>query len=211
MIGRAVSEPPPSSSLSLRRALEQARVQVEDVAGIRLAARAAGAAGARAAGRPWRAWTGRRRCRARAARVAEVLAHGAAGIGRDVLQRRRLRGRRDDHGGVGHGPRVLEDLHHLGHRRALLADGDVDAEHVLALLVDDRVDADGGLARLAVADDQLALPAPDGDHGVDGLEARLERLLHGAPVHDARRVALDIAELLGRRSVPCRRRAGRGH
>ena len=129
--------------------------------------------------------------------VAEVLAHRAAGVGGDVLQRRRLRGRGHDDGGVGHGAGVLEHLHHLGDRGALLADGHVEAEDVLALLVDDRVDADGGLAGAAVADDQLALAAPDRDHGVDGLEARLQRLLHRAPVDHARRVALDRPELLG--------------
>jgi hypothetical protein len=42
-----------------------------------------------------------------------------------------------------------------------------------------------GLPRLAVADDQLALPAADVDHGVDGLEPRLQRLAHRLPVHDA--------------------------
>ena len=61
--------------------------------------------------------------------------------------------------------------------RLLLADGDVEAENALALLVDDRVDRDGGLAGLAVADDELALTAADRDHRVDGLDAGLERLL----------------------------------
>ena len=46
----------------------------------------------------------------------------------------------------------------------------------LALLVDDRVERDGGLAGLAVADDQLALAAADRDHGVDALMPGLERL-----------------------------------
>merc|ERR1719183_1141073 len=41
----------------------------------------------------------------------------------------------------------------------------------LGLLVDDGVDGDGGLACLTVTNDQLALPAADGDEGVDGLEA----------------------------------------
>ena len=59
--------------------------------------------------------------------------------------------------------------------RQLLADRDVDADEVAALLVDDRVDRDGGLARLAVADDQLALAAADRDQGVDGLDAGLDR------------------------------------
>ena len=36
-IGSAVSEPPPRSGARLRRALEQPRMDVEDVAGIRLA------------------------------------------------------------------------------------------------------------------------------------------------------------------------------
>ena len=36
---------------------------------------------------------------------------------------------------------------------------------------------DGGLAGLPVADDQLALAAADGGHGVDGLDAGLHRLL----------------------------------
>jgi hypothetical protein len=47
----------------------------------------------------------------------------------------------------------------------------------LALLVDDRVERHGGLAGLTVADDQLALAAADGDHRVDGLEARLQGLV----------------------------------
>src|SRR5437762_1804205 len=122
--------------------------------------------------------------------VAEVLAHRHAAIRRDVLQRRRFRGGRDDDGGERHGAGILEDLHHLGHRRALLADGDVEAEDVLALLVDDLVDDDGRLAGAAVADDQLALAAPDRDHRVDRLEAGLQRLLHPATVDHAGRVAL---------------------
>ena len=48
------------------------------------------------------------------------------------------RGGDDDR--VLHGAVLLELLHDLHDRRGLLADGDVDADHVLALLVDDRVD-----------------------------------------------------------------------
>ena len=56
-----------------------------------------------------------------------------------------------------------------GDRRALLADGDVDAADLLLRvaglpvvpLVDDRVQRDRGLAGLPVADDQLALAAAD--------------------------------------------------
>ena len=88
---------------------------------------------------------------------------------------------------------LLEPLHHGGDGRALLADGDVDADDAGALLIDDRVDRDGGLAGAAVADDQLALAAADRDHRVDRLDAGLERLLHRLPDDDARRDHLDLA------------------
>src|SRR3546814_9976886 len=72
--------------------------------------------------------------------------------------------------------------HDLSNGGALLADGNIDAVKLLALivaligglLVDEGVDGDGGLAGLAVADDQLALTAADGNQRVNGLEARSE-------------------------------------
>ena len=92
---------------------------------------------------------------------------------------------------------ALEGLDHGSDRGGLLADGDIDADHVLALLVDDRVDADGGLARLAVADDQLTLATSDGDHRVDGDEARLDGLVNRLALDDARSTKLDGAVSLG--------------
>ena len=74
---------------------------------------------------------------------------------------------------------------------ALLADRDVDADHVAADLVEDRVDDDRRLAGLAVADDQLALAAADVRHRVDRLDPGLERLLHRLPLDDARRLELE--------------------
>src|SRR3982750_1289942 len=58
-------------------------------------------------------------------------------------------------------------------------------------LVDDRIDRDGGLAGLAVADDQLALPAADRHHRVDGLESGLHRLRHRLASDHAGRDLLD--------------------
>ena len=60
----------------------------------------------------------------------------------------------------------------------------------MARRVEDRVDGDGGLAGLAVADDELALAAADRNHRVDGLEARLQRLRNGLAVDDAGRFPL---------------------
>src|SRR5690606_38573784 len=78
----------------------------------------------------------------------------------------------------------------------LLADGDIDAVELLrlivaridALLVDEGVDGDGGLAGLAVAEDEFALAAAHGDEGVDRLEAGLHGFVHRLAGDDARRL-----------------------
>ena len=114
--------------------------------------------------------------------------------------------------GVVHRARVGQHLHHLRNRRALLPDRAVDADHVAALLVDDGVQNDGGLSRLPVADDQFALAAADRNHGVDGLDARLQRLAHRLAVHHARRDAFDRDALLrGDGSLTVNRLAQRIH
>src|SRR2546421_7138734 len=86
---------------------------------------------------------------------------------------------------------LLQLAHDIGDGRLLLADGDVNTLNAGGLLVDDGVDGEGGLAGLAVADDQLALPAADRHHRIDGLVAGLHRLAHRLSVDDARRDALD--------------------
>ena len=101
----------------------------------------------------------------------EVLGHRAAAVGGDVLHRGRLAAGGQDDDGVVHRPVGPQRVDDGGDRGLLLPDGDVDAQDAGALLVDDRVDGDGGLAGLAVTDDQLALPAADGRHRVDGLDA----------------------------------------
>ena len=198
MIGSAVSEPPPELLVQLRRALEQPGVQVEHVARVRLAAR-----------RPaqeQRDFTVRLRVLRQvvvddqrvAGAVAEELAERARRVRADVEQRRGVgRGGRDDDR-VAHRVGFFERPHDLRHRGLLLADRVVDADDARVLLVQDGVDGDGGLARLPVADDQLALTAADRHHRVDGLEAGLERLVHALPIDDAGRQALDGRELLRR-------------
>ena len=205
MIGSAVSEPAPMRVAQLRGALEQAAVEVEDVAGVRLAAR--------------RAAQQQRDLAVRLGLLRQVVVHDergfavlhpvladrATGVGSEVLEHRLVGGRR------AHDDRVLERavlaqrLDGLRDGRALLADRDVDALHALTLLVQDRVDRDRGLAGLAVADDELALTAADRRHRVDGLDAGLQRLVHGLAAGDAGRLDLEAAQRRPGRSGPGRR------
>ena len=96
-----------------------------------------------------------------------------------------------------HGAVLFELAKHLGDLAGLLADGDIDADEVAALLVDDGVEGDGALARGAVADDELALAAPNGNHRVDGLDAGLDGGIDALAEGDARGDALDRAGLRG--------------
>ena len=99
-------------------------------------------------------------------------------------------------------PLLFEHLDELRDGRALLADGDVDAVELLVLVGRAALigfwlrmvsSDDGGLAGLAVADDQLALAAADRDQRVDGLEAGLHRLVHRLARDDAGRLHVDAA------------------
>jgi len=156
---------------------------------------------------PARAWKVVVKADGVTAGIAEKFAHRASRVRRDVLQGGRLGGRRRDDDGVIHRARVGQDFHHLRDGRPLLPDRAIDANHVAALLVQDRVQNDGGLARLAVADNQFALPAANRDHRIDGLDAGLQRFAHRLPVHDAWGNALDRDALVGRDRPPCRRAA----
>jgi hypothetical protein len=129
--------------------------------------------------------------------VAEVLTHRGSRVWCDVLKRSRVIGGRRDHDGVFHRARLLQLVDQGRHRGLLLADRDVDAVHVQTALVDDRVDRNRGLPGLAVADDQLALAAPDRNHGVYGLDAGLQRLFNAFALHHAGRFDFNQAPLVG--------------
>jgi hypothetical protein len=144
-----------------------------------------------------------------AAGVTEELAHRRRRVRADVEHRRRIGRRRGDDNRVAHRVGFFERAHDLRDGRLLLADRVVDADDAGVFLVEDRVDRDGGLARLAVADDELALAAANRHHAVDRLEARLQRLADRLAIDDAGRDALDRRGLLGEDSGPCRRSAGR--
>ncbi|OIQ73296.1 hypothetical protein GALL_450690 [mine drainage metagenome] len=137
--------------------------------------------------------------------VHPVLADGRAGIRREVLEA----------GWVGCGccndGRVFECAGFFKsrtdrcNRGALLADCHVDALDLLLrvaglpvlFLVDDRVDRDRSLTGLAVADDELALPAADCSHGVDGLDTSLHGLFNWLTLNDGRGLKFENASRLG--------------
>ena len=112
-----------------------------------------------------------------AALFHEVFAEGAARVGGNVLHGGKVARAGADDGGVFKSARGTERFRQLCDGACLLTDGDIDAHHVLALLVKNGVDSDGGLAGLAVADDKLTLAAADREHGVNGEDARLHRLI----------------------------------
>ena len=196
--------------VQLARALEQPRVQVEDVARERLAARRAAKQQRElpvGVGLLGQVVVDDERV---LAVVEEVLAHGGAGERGHPLDRRCLVCGRGHDRRVLHRAGLAEALVHLGDRRGLLADGDVDALHVLVVLVQDRVDGDRRLAGRAVADDQLALAAADVRHRVDRLDPGLERLLHRLALDHAGGLPLERAGLLGvDRALPVERVAER--
>ena len=73
---------------------------------------------------------------------------------------------------------LLKLAHHVGNRGLLLSNRHIDTFNASTLLVDDGIDGNRGLARLTVADNQLALATADRNHGVDRFQSSLQRLAH---------------------------------
>ena len=64
-------------------------------------------------------------------------------------------------------------------------------------MVEDRVDGNGGLAGLAVANDELTLATANWGHGVDSLDARLQWFVHRLAANDAGGLDFHTAERVG--------------
>ena len=99
--------------------------------------------------------------------VPEILTHGATAVGGDVLHGGGIGGRGRDYDRAVQSVVIRQRLHHLRNRGALLSDRNVNGNNV-------RVNDDCRLSRLTVSNDQLPLPSTDGNHGVNGLETRLQ-------------------------------------
>ena len=111
------------------------------------------------------------------ARFHEMLRDAGRGVGGDVGEPGRVVAFGHDDDGVIHRAVFAQVGDDLGDGGRTLADGAIDAQHILVALVQNGVDRDGGLAGLPVAEDQFALAAADRNERIDDDEAGLQR--HG--------------------------------
>ena len=113
--------------------------------------------------------------------VHEVFAHGATGIGGEVLHGGAVGGGGHHHDAVFHGAGFLQFGYQAGDGGSFLAHGHVDAvqravagqlalfgQLVLLGLGNHGIGGNGGLAGGAVTDDELSLTTADGNHGING-------------------------------------------
>ena len=128
MMGSAVSEPPPQLLAQVRRPFEQARVDVENVAGKRFAT-------GRAAQQEGELAIGARVVREVvvddqhiATRFHEMLRDAGRGIRSDVGKAGRVIALGHDHDGVIHRALLPQVGHHLRHAGSALTDGTIDAQ-----------------------------------------------------------------------------------
>jgi hypothetical protein len=140
-----------------------------------------------------------------AAIVTEPFTHGTTSERSNVLQRGGLGSSGSNDDGVLQGVVLLKSLDELSDGGTLLTNSNVDTVQLLglitsgvdALLVKNGVKSDGSLTSLTITNDQLTLTTTDGNHGVDGLETSLDRLVDGATRQDTGGLELSTALLLG--------------
>ena len=83
----------------------------------------------------------------------KIFSHGSPGIGCYVLKGRCLTGRGRHDNGIIHGIVLLKGGNQLCHGGCFLANGHIDADHILALLVQYGIHGNGGLTGLPVSND----------------------------------------------------------
>ena len=131
-----------------------------------------------------------------ATRVAEIFADGYSRERREITHRRRLRSTRRYNHRIRHGAELLQRVDDGCHRGGLLAYRNIYAVHrfagvIVLLLVDYGVDGYGCLTCLTVADDELALSAAYRNHRVDSLETGLQRGSYRLTEYDTGGLALE--------------------
>src|SRR5665213_1958079 len=136
------------------------------------------------------------------ARIAEMLAERRAGVGCDKLKRSRIGSRRGDDRRVSKRGLLLEFCSNSCDGRSFLPNRNINTidrlyttrsrfRRVRIALIDDSVDSNGSFSRLPITDNKLALPAANGNHPIDSLDACLQWLFYRLALHDTERLALD--------------------
>src|SRR5580693_5313703 len=103
--------------------------------------------------------------------VAKMLGHSECREWGDPLQSRRTRGTGHDDDTSLRSSERGDRVDNTTDAGSLLANRDINAEHVARLLIDDRVDRNRSLAGGAVADNEFALTAAKCEQGVDYYKA----------------------------------------
>ena len=130
-----------------------------------------------------------------ASAIPEIFADSGSGKRSEVLHGCRIGSCRTNNNRIVHRTLFLQRVDKRGDSRTFLSDRHIDAinriaRFVIAALVDDRVDRDGSFSCLAVTDDKFTLSASDRYHGVDSLDAGLQRFVHRLAEDHARSFAL---------------------
>ena len=115
--------------------------------------------------------------------VAEVFANGCACKRSIILHGCRVGCRCTYNNGIRHSSMLTQGLHESSYRTCLLANGNIDAIYRLSFveilfLVDNGINCNSCFTRLAVANNQLALPTADRNHRVYSLQTGLQRFLY---------------------------------
>ena len=120
-----------------------------------------------------------------------MLRDTGRGIWRDVSEPGRIVPLGHDHDRVIHRALLAQTSDRFGDRRRALTNGAINTNDIAAALIQNGVDRDRGLARPAITQNQLALPAPDRNERVDHFQSGLERHRHRRAIHDRRGGSLD--------------------
>ena len=107
------------------------------------------------------------------ARFHEMLRDAGRGVGGDIGEAGRVVAFSHDDDGVVHRAFLAQVSDDLGDGGRTLADGAIDAQHVLVALVENGVNRNGRLAGLPVPEDQFALAAADWNERIDNFDAGL--------------------------------------
>ena len=117
--------------------------------------------------------------------IHEILAHGAARIRCNVLQRCRFRRCCSNNNGILHRTVLAQLFHKVGNCRSLLSDCYIDADNILPFLIQDGIHSNRCLPRLTISDDQLPLSSSNRNHGINCLNPCLQRFLYRLPIQNA--------------------------